>query len=234
MRQLTGMKYIIIGLGNFGSSLAQKLTQAGHEVIGVDKQQSKVEALKEKITHTICLDTTDEQAVQHLPLRECDIVMVCIGEDEGANILTTALMKQSRAKRLISRAVSPLHQTILEAMQVDEIVHPEEETAERWAKKLNIRGVIDSFELSGEFSIVEAKVPERYVGKTLEEAGLNKTHNVVVLTTIKMDERTNIIGVTKKVPQVQGIATSKTVLGKSDLMVLYGKTTDIQRLLKGD
>src|SRR5690606_15016867 len=143
------MKYIIIGLGNFDSSLAQKLTRLGHEVIGVDNKLSKVEGLKEKITHTICLDATDEQAVGHLPLKECDVVMVCIGEDEGANILATALMKQSKVKRLISRAVSPLHETILEAMQVDEIVHPEEETAERWAKKLNMKGVVDSFNLPG-------------------------------------------------------------------------------------
>lgn len=88
------MKYIIIGLGNFGSSLAVKLTQMGHEVVGVDSQMSKVEALKEKITHTICLDTTDELAVGHLPLLEADIVMVCIGEDEGSNLLTTALMNR--------------------------------------------------------------------------------------------------------------------------------------------
>lgn len=226
------MKYIIIGLGNFGSSLAQKLTKMGHEVIGVDNKMSKVEAMKEKITHTICLNTTDEQAVNHLPLKECDVVMVCIGEDEGANILTTALMKQSRVNRLVSRAVSPLHETILEAMQVDEIIHPEEETAERWAKKLNIKGVLDSFELTGEFSIVEAKVPERYAGMTLEEAGLNKEFNVVVLTILQMDEKTNLIGVTKKVPRIQGVAASKTMLRKEDVMVLFGRIADIQKLLE--
>lgn len=226
------MKYIIIGLGNFGSSLAQKLTRLGHEVIGVDNKMSKVEALKEKITHTICLDTTDEQAVSHLPLRECDVVMVCIGEDEGANIMTTALMKQSKVKRLISRAVSPLHETVLEAMQVDEIVHPEEETAERWAKKLNLRGVIDSFELTGEFSIVEAKVPDQFAGLTLEEAELNKKFNVVVLTIIGIEEETNDIGVSKKVHRVQGVATSQTLLKKGEIMVVFGKTTDIQQLLK--
>lgn len=226
------MKYIIIGLGNFGSSLAQKLTHMGHEVIGVDRQMSKVEALKEKITHTICLDTTDEQAVSHLPLRECDTVIVAIGEDEGANILSTALMKQYKVKRLISRAVSPLHQTILEAMQVDEIVHPEEETAERWAKKLSLRGVVDSFELSGEFSIVEAAVPKRYEGMTLEEAGLNKTYELLVLTTIRMRSEANQIGSTKKVPKVQGIATSQTILSQGDLLVIYGRTADIERFLK--
>lgn len=227
------MKYIIIGLGNFGASLAQKLTSLGHEVIGVDNQMSKVEALKEKITHTICLDTTDEQAVGHLPLKECDVVMVCIGEDEGANILTTALMKQSKVKRLISRAVSPLHETILEAMQVDEIVHPEEETAERWAKKLNIKGVVDSFELTGEFSIIEADVPDHLAGMTLEEAELNKKYNVVVLTIIAMNQKSNRIGVSKKVPEVQGVASSETMLKKGEIMVLFGKTTDIQRLLRG-
>lgn len=100
------MKYIIIGLGNFGASLAQKLTKTGNEVIGVDSQMGKVNALKEKITHTICLDATDEQAISHLPVSGTDVVMVCIGEDEGANILATALMKRSKAKRLISRAVS--------------------------------------------------------------------------------------------------------------------------------
>lgn len=226
------MKYIIIGLGNFGSSLAQKLTRMGHEVIGVDHKMSKVEALKEKITHTICLDTTDEQAVGHLPLQECDVVMVCIGEDEGANILTTALMKQSKVKRLISRAVSPLHETILEAMHVEEIVHPEEETAERWAKKLNIRGVVDSFELPGEFSIVEATVPDHLAGMTLEEAELNKRYNVVVLTMISIKEKPNGIGISKKVPQVQGVASSKSRLTAGEIVVLFGKTNDIKRMLR--
>lgn len=226
------MKYIIIGLGNFGSSLAQKLTRMGHEVVGVDNKMSKVEALKEKITHTVCLDTTDEQAVGRLPLRECDVVMVCIGENEGANLLTTALMKQAKVKRLISRAVSPLHQTILEAMQVHEIVHPEEETAERWAKKLNIKGVVDSFELPGDYSIIEATVPDHLAGLTLEEAALNKKYNVVVLTTIGMREKSNGLGISKKVPQVQGVASSKTRLAAGEIMVLYGKTNDIKRLLR--
>jgi len=226
------MKFIIIGLGNFGSSLAQKLTNSGHEVIGVDSKMSKVELLKEKITHTICLDSTDVNAVKHLPLEDTDIVMVCIGEDEGASILTTALMKQLNVKRLISRAVSPLHQTILEAMQVDEIVHPEEETAERWAKKLNIMGVVDSFELTGEYNIIEAKVPKHFIGKTLEEIGVRRNYNVIVLTTIKMSEEKNLIGIVRKVSKVQEVASGKTLLDANDILVLYGRINDIKHFLK--
>ena len=226
------MKCIIIGLGNFGSSLSEKLTQMGHEVIGVDSKMSQVEALKEKITHTVCLDCTDSQAVSHLPLKDTDIVIVCIGEDEGDNIMATALMKRLKVKRLISRAVSPLHETVLEAMGVDEIVHPEEETADRWAKKLNISGVIDSFDLTGEYSIIEATVPPRYVGKTLLDAGFRKNYDVVVLTTIKVTEEDNLIGITRKISKVQGVASSKTLLSEGDILVMYGNIKDIERLLK--
>ncbi len=226
------MKFIIFGLGNFGSSLALTLTEMGHEVIGIDNSMSKVDGLKDKITHTIKMDSTDPLAVGKLPFKETDIVVVAIGEDEGANIMTTALLKQYKPKRLISRAVSPLHETVLEAMEVDEIVHPEEETALRWAKKVNISGVIDSFELTGDYNIIEAKVPKRYEGKTLQEVKFRKTYNVLVLTTIIQKEEKNIIGVNKKVNEVQGVASPKTVLEPGLILVLYGNIKDIKRLLK--
>lgn len=226
------MKYIILGLGNFGSSIAQKLTRMGHEVIGVDHKMSRVNALKEKITHTINLDTTDPQAVTNLPLEDTDIVMVCIGEDQGANIMATALMKQNKVNRIISRAVSPLHETILQAMQVDEIIHPEEETADRWSKKLNIQGIVDSYELTSEYSIVKAKVPKKYFGKTLEEIGLRRHYDVIVLTTIKKVEEESKIGIKSETSKVQGVASSKTVLSEGDIMVLYGEIDDIKKVLR--
>lgn len=226
------MKYIIIGLGNFGASLAEKLTKMGNEVIGVDVQMSKVEAMKEKITHAISLDTTDINAVSNLPLNDTDIVIVAIGEDKGALIMTTALMKQLKVKRLISRAVAPLQEMVLQAMGVDEIIHPEEESAERWAKKLNLQGVVDSFELTPNFSIVEVKVPEKYEGKTLQEIGLRRDYNIIVLTTIKVQEEKKSFGVPVKANEVQGVASANTILHKGDLMVLYGKNKEIKRLLQ--
>jgi trk system potassium uptake protein TrkA len=225
------MKYIIFGLGNFGSALGQKLTEQGNEVIGVDNDMSKVDALKEKISHTVCLDSTDQFTVSGLPLKDTDVVIVAIGEDQGANIMTTAVLKNLDVKRLISRAITPLHETVLEAMGIEEIVHPEEETAERWAKKLCLKGVVDSFELSGQYSIVEVSVPSKYVGKTLQEAGIRRAHNLVVLTTIKRKEEKNIIGINRDVNQVQGVASPKTILEADDLMVIYGDNKDIKRLL---
>lgn len=226
------MKYIIIGLGNFGTSLGEKLTQMGHEVIGVDNRMGQVEALKERLTHTICLNCTDQQAVESLPLRDTDAIIISIGEDEGANLMTTALMKQMKVKRLISRAISPLHETILTAMGVDEIVHPEEETANRWAKKLTMNGVVDSFELTGQYNIVEAQIPKRYIGKTLEEVSFLRNYGVLVLTTISTIDEKSLIGKTKKVTRVNGVASSETVLNEGEIMVLFGNINDIKDLLK--
>lgn len=226
------MKFIVIGLGLFGSSVATKLTEYGNEVIGVDSQMSKVEALKDKITHVVCLDSTDPQAVTNLPLKDTDVVIVSIGEDEGANIKTTALMKQMKARRIVSRAISPLHEMILEAMGIDEILRPEEEMAERWAKKLNIKGVIDSFELVGGYNIIEAIVPKRFFGKKLEEIGLRRNHQVIVLSTIQQVQTKTLFGTPKKESIIRELAAGDTILNDGDKFILYGKIKDIQELLE--
>ncbi len=226
------MKYIIIGLGNFGASLSEKLTKMGNEVIGVDVNMSKVEAIKDKITHAVNLDSTDITAVSSLPLKDTDVVIVGIGEDKGANIMSTALMKQLNVKRLISRAVSPLQEMVLEAMGVDEIIHPEEETAERWAKKLNLHGVVDSFEVNRDYSIIETEVPAEFDGRTLEDIGLKRKYDIIVLTTIKITREKNEIGTDRDVTTVQGVASAKSILHQYDIMVLYGHNKNLKKLLK--
>jgi trk system potassium uptake protein TrkA len=228
------MKFIIIGLGNFGSSLAEKLTRMGHEVIGVDNKIEKIESIKDKVTHAICMDCRNQECIKNLPLKNTDVVIVSIGEDEGANLLTTALLKKMNVPRLISRSVSPIHETILEAMEVTEIVRPEEETAERWAKKLTTTGMIDSFELTENYSIVEVKVPRKFAGKTVAEVGFNRDYNVIVLTIMKNVKERNILGLFRKVTKlsIEGVATAQTLLIEGDVMVLYGHNDNISELLK--
>lgn len=226
------MKYIVIGLGNFGASLAQKLTEQGNEVIGIDTSMAKVDAYKEKISHTICMDATDEFTVSGLPLKDTDIVLVAIGEDQGANIMTTAIFKNFEVKRLISRAINPLHEKVLQALGVDEIVHPEEETAERWAKKLCLKNVVDSFELNDDYSIIEANAPDDYIGKTVREVGFRKEFNLLVLTIIKKVQVKSILGKTKTETQVQGVVSADNVIEANDILVLYGSNKDLQIFLK--
>lgn len=226
------MKFIIIGLGNFGGSLAEKLTQQGNEVIGVDSRSERVMALKDKLSHTICLNATDQSAINHLPLKNTDVVMVCIGEDEGANIMVTAHFKNLGVKRLISRAINPLHESVLQAIGVNEIVRPEEESSERWSKKLCLKGVVDSFELNKSYSIVEILLPEKYIGKTIEEVKFRELHNVLILTIIRDAQEKNFLGRSKTVANVQGIPEPTTVLQQNDIIVIYGSNEDLQKFAK--
>ncbi|HEY0668200.1 MAG TPA: TrkA family potassium uptake protein [Sphingobacteriaceae bacterium] len=225
------MKFIVVGLGNFGLALASRLTEMGHEVIGVDNRMARVEQLKEVITHTVCLNSTDKDAVSSLPLRDADAVIVAIGEDEAASLLTTALLKQFPIKRIIGRVVSDLQKTVLEAMKIDEYILPEEESADRLAMRLDTVGVIDSFKISEKYSIVEALVPEKFIGITLEEADFNNRFKVIVLTTIKSYQRKDGT-IVKNYKEATGIATSATVLAENDTIVLFGELMDIQRLLR--
>lgn len=226
------MKFIIIGLGNFGGSLAEKLTQQGNEVIGVDSRSERVIALKDKLSHTICLNATDQSAINHLPLKNTDVVMVCIGEDEGANIMVTAHFKNLGVKRLISRAINPLHESVLQAIGVNEIVRPEEESSERWSKKLCLKGVVDSFELNKSYSIVEILLPEKYIGKTIEDVKFRELPNVLILTIIRDAQEKNFLGRSKTVTNVQGIPEPTTLLQQGDIIVIYGSNEDLQKFAK--
>ncbi|PSR11508.1 MAG: potassium transporter TrkA [Bacteroidetes bacterium] len=222
------MKYIIIGLGNFGASLAEKLTAMGNEVIGIDRRMEKVDFLKERISHTICMDATDEFTVSGLPLKDTDVVIVAIGEDQGANVMATALMKNLQVKRLIGRALNPLHQRVLKALGVDEIIHPEEETAERWANKLCLSGVVDSFDLNNDYSIIEVKLPPAYIGKKMSELDFIHKYNILILTTIKQ----TATGKNLSVSTMESLAKSDPLLGAEDLLILYGTSKDLRYFLK--
>jgi len=216
------LKYIIIGLGHFGASLGEKLELMGNEVIGVDYNPTKIEKIKNKITHALLLDATDITAVNHLPIKDTDVVIIGIGENMRSNIMATTLMKRMEVKRLISRAVSPLQKTILKAMDVTEIINPEDETAERWAKKLNNYPETNSFDLNEDFTIIETEVPEKYYDLTVEEINLRKKYNIILLGTYNLTSEINEIGATKTIPYFHGVASAKTILKKGDKMFLFG------------
>ncbi len=226
------MNFLIIGLGNFGSSLAIRLTELGHEVIGVDSNMGKVEAFKNSITHTICAKCTDMQSAREVPVKDADVVVVSIGEDEGNSIMVTANMKQLNAKRIISRAVSETQEVVLRAMGIDEIVHPEQDSAEKLARTLTTEGFIDSFELSEEYSIVKVNVPERYEEKSLIETDIRSKYNINVLATISKATKKKFLGRKHAFYEVKGIAKADTILGKDEILVIFGNVKDIERFLE--
>ncbi|MBB6326470.1 trk system potassium uptake protein TrkA [Algoriphagus iocasae] len=228
------MKYIIVGMGNFGGYLAMRLTDLGHEVIGVDNSENRIDLVKDKITHSVTMNATDTQAVKNLPLRDCDVVIIAIGEDVGASIMSTAIFKQLQVKRIIARAINDLHETVIRSIGVDEIIHPEEETADRLSKRLQMKGVMDSLEISDEYNIVEVKVPKRYVGMKVSEADIRKEFYLNILTVIKLVDKTNLLGIKTQEKQVVGVITPEYLLEQGDILLLFGKIKNIQEFLNLD
>ncbi len=226
------MKYIVAGLGSFGSSLAIALTSQGHEVIAIDSEMQKVEAYKEVITHTICMDATDEYTVNGLPIKDTDIVVVAIGEDQGANVMATALFKTLKAKRLISRSINPLHEKVLQAIGVDDIFHPEKESAMRWAKRLSLRYFVDSYSLTDHFSIVEIRIPDRLIGKTVAALQMQQQFNLKLLSTMRYEHYQDSFGRAQTKPDIQGLAAPEQVLQADDVLVVYGANKHINQFLR--
>jgi len=225
-------KIIVIGLGNFGGNLSIKLTEDGHEVFGIDKNPSCVDVIQRKINHAIGLDTSDESAINHMPLDDCDLVVIAIGENIGASVTTTALIKKNYDGRMIVRSLSPIHKTILEAMQIEEIIEPEAEYAHELSNRIMVRGAIKSMELHDGYEIVEVKIPKNIIGKTLGELDIKAKYKAHIVTVIKQVETTNYLGSTTMQQKVHGILHSVYQFQKDDLLLVFGKIGRIDKFIE--
>jgi trk system potassium uptake protein TrkA len=221
------MKVMIIGLGNYGISLAASLMEAGNEVIGVDNSPQRVEFIKDQITYAVIMDATNETAVRSLPFKDLDVAIVAIGENEGAAILTTAILKKIGVKRIISRSISGLHQMVLEAMGIDEIVHPEQESADRLSKMLHLKWVLNNFELDEHYSVTEIQLNKRFEGQTVEAVNFRKNFSLNIVTIIREHKRRNILGGERSIRESIGVIMPETTLLAGDILVVFGANNAI-------
>lgn len=226
------MKFIVFGLGNYGAALSSKLVELGHEVIGVDKKLTLVEKWNHQITHAVALDATSPDAIKSLPLNDVDAVINAIGEDEGVNIMATALLKQRDVKRIICRVTSPLQQTVLEAMNVKEFVYPEGDSAERMAYKLDLKGVTDSFKISDKFKLIELLLPKRYEDKRIMDIDFVGKYRIQPVTIVREAQSRNILGTVRTTRVVQGVLTPETILREGDKLLLFGDVEDLERFVE--
>lgn len=226
------MKIVVIGLGNFGMSLAIHLSNTGNEVIVADHDLEKIELIKNKVAHAVAIDATNENAYQSLPLNNADLAIVAIGERNGAAIMSTAIVKKLTKARIIARSSSALEDTILEAMGVDQIIHPEQEYAERFTKKINLKGSIDNFEIDDEYLVSEIEASKSLVGQTLEQSEFRKNFNLNIITIIRKKQHTNLLGRIVEKREVVGLPQPDMVFQSGDILAVFGKDADIKKYLK--
>ncbi|MCH4552042.1 potassium channel family protein [Aestuariibaculum lutulentum] len=228
------MKIIIFGLGNFGTALALSLTETGNEVIAIDKQMDKINLVKDKISHAICMDSTNELAYDAVPLKDADKVVVAIGENEGAAIITTAIIKKLSTVKIISRALSPIHDTVLEAMGIHSIIHPEQDSADRLTKQINFKSTLENYQLDNNFTISEVRAKKEFYGKTLRELDSIDTYSLTLITIIREKEKKNLIGKKTIVKETIGRTNPDTVILDNDILVVYGNNKDIENYCMGE
>jgi trk system potassium uptake protein TrkA len=173
--------FAVIGLGRFGSATATTLAQLGHEVIGIDGNDERVNALADQIAHTVRLDATDERALRAAGIQDVDVAVVSIGENLEASLLVVTLVKELGIPDIVAKAVTPLHGRILEKLGVSRVVFPEREMAIRVAHSLVMPNVLDYIELSGDFSIVEVPAPADFAGRTLRDIGLRARLGLTII-----------------------------------------------------
>ncbi len=190
------MRYMIIGLGIYGSNLARDLTFQGHEVIGVDSNHARIDALKDYISTVYLLDSTEESSLSVLPLKNVDVVIVTIGEDFGASVKTVALLKQYGVKHLYARAIDSLHYSILECFNLERILTPEQRAADDLSKEMLLGSDIQSMAIDAENMVIKFKAPDYFVGLTYDTLNLHEEYGVTLIAVCRAEATTNLLGVT--------------------------------------
>lgn len=174
-------QYVIIGIGSFGLNLAVTLAELGNEVLVIDNNKKKIDQIKDKVAYAVIADATDKDVLSEFIKDSVDAVIVGLGDNMEANILTTLHLKDLGIKRIIAKAMSEDHGKILRAIGVTDIVYPEKDVAIRLAKELTDPNLIEHIPLAPEYSIATIASPDKFVGKTLKELQLRNKYNVEVI-----------------------------------------------------
>jgi trk system potassium uptake protein TrkA len=226
------MNFVIIGLGNFGASLAKKLTALGHDVIGVDKDMEKVEFFKDTIRNTVSMDITDIHALKSLPLKDCDHLVVCIGDDFGSSVKTIALLKKLGVQKIYGRESSLIHKTVLNALGVSNTINPEYDTAVVFAEKLIMEGVWSIYNITDDVKVAEVSIPEEYLGKKFSQLDPDELEDISILALKIPDKKLS----TPSLEKWSSIDVEKIdndfVLEKDMRLVIKGRKKDIIDFLK--
>lgn len=226
------MKYIIIGLGNYGRVLAEELSALGHEVIGADNTESRVDAIKDKVATAFVIDATDEQSLGVLPLNSVDIVIVAIGENFGASIRVVALLKQKKVKHIYARAIDLVHRSVLEAFSLDKILTPEEDAARSLVQLLDFGTNMEAFRVDSEYYVVKFAVPEKFIGYFVNELKLYEEFRLKLLGLKRENKIENCLGISLTDHCVINELPENDKIQAGDELVCYGRYKDFQKFWK--
>lgn len=205
----------VIGLGRFGGALATELARSGTEVLGIDTDEDIVQSLNGILTHVVRADSTKQVALEQLGVVQFDRVVVGIGSDIQASILTTSLLKRMGARSIWAKAISEQHGLILEQLGIEHVIFPEADMGRRVAHL--VRGaMLDYVEFDRDLVVAKTVAPREIVGQTLEEAAVRRRHGVTIVKIRTADGTWHAAG-------------ASSVVSDGDLLIVIGPVDRTER-----
>lgn len=212
-------RFAVIGLGNFGFHAAKALFEDGNEVIAIDRDKARVQAIDQHSTEAVVLDATDKEAMKSLGLENMDGVIVSTGTKISISILICLYLQEIGVKKMLAKALDDDHAKILKRVGATEIIHPERDMALRVSRGLSRPNVLDFIPLADEFDLIQVGPPREFIGKSLKDLNLRAKYNV------------HIIAIKELVPEnFRLVPAANFVIKDSDILILLGKSEDIRRI----
>jgi trk system potassium uptake protein TrkA len=212
-------QFAIIGMGRFGSSVAKTLVALGFEVLAIDSSEQRMQEVANFVTHVVQADSTDEDALRALGLRNFDVVVVAIGEDIQSSILTTIILKEMGVAQVIVKAQSELHGKVVKKIGADKVIYPERDMGQRLAHHLISSNIIDYIELSDDHSIVEIKASRAMIGKSLRQLDIRAKYGC------------NVMGI-KTGANINIAPDSEDLIKENDVLIVVGKNEKLNHFEK--
>ena len=216
-------KYAVIGLGQFGSAIARKLSEKGAEVIAIDIDEEKVESIKEDVAYAVALDSTDKKALEAQNIHKMNAVVVSIGANFQDLLLTCFQLQELGVERIIGRAQGKTQRRILEKMGIKEVLSPEDEVSANMAEQLLNPGVLMCLTLPDTYEIIEIRAPKTLKDRTLGDIGLREKYNLNLVTLLRKTEGTY---------HIAGVPNVDSLVMEEDVIVVFGKRHDIDRFIE--
>lgn len=210
------ISYGIIGLGRFGFSLAQKLVSLGADVMCLDRDEEKISEIREITENAVIVRSLDKKTLMEIGIQNCDVVIVCMGENSDTSVLTVMKLLSIGVPHVIAKATSPDHGEVLQKLGA-EVVYPEQDMAIRLANRLEVTQNLDFIELSEKVGITKIQVPKEFVGLTIESSAIRRTLGLNIIAIEHNDEVLDEIN-------------PKYVFEKNDLLFLAGNKNALSRL----
>jgi trk system potassium uptake protein TrkA len=211
-------RFVVIGLGNFGSSAAEALYAQGHEVVAVDPREGAVDRIAAHVTRAAVADGSNVEVLERAGARGADVGIVSTGDDITASILATMALRDLEVRDVFVKVVSRDHARVMERIGATETIFPERDTALELASRLSQSAVLNFVRLGAGFSVQEMAVRSDWVGKTLRELELRRQYGITVIALHDMLR-----------DQIVGTPDPDVVLKGSETLLVAGKDEDLAR-----